>query len=240
MLAVTAGGMLGLAAQFLLEVLEVRCNWRGRWASNRGWVWQRNGPNTRKQPPGNRNRNAQQTIKARRVAEEGSSNDSTVQQSSTQHTQVVGVCDGLLKPEPVVLADQDRHHQRITPNVPTERARAWAAKLPSYQDTLSDRTVPLCWVPCCQASCCLSCILYTAEEAKAKESDTIRTGREVSMRVVRGVRASTEASLVKLTHACFHQWPRRLLLPPVLIRGCPSNQLDKSTSKVDCDIVTHT
>lgn len=87
MLAVTAGGMLGLAAQFLLEVLEVRCNWRGRRASNRGWVWQRNGPNTRKQPPGNRNRNAQQTIKARRVAEEGSSNDSTVQQSSTQHTQ---------------------------------------------------------------------------------------------------------------------------------------------------------
>jgi hypothetical protein len=195
---------------------------------------------------GDRNRNAQQTIKARRVAEEGSSNDSTVQQSSTQHTHRArrglaggwwGVCDGLLRPEPVVLADHDR---RITPNVPTERARAWAAKLPSYQDTLSDRTVPLCWVPCCQASCCLSCILYTAEEAKAKESDTIRTGREVSMRVVRGVRASTEASLVKLTHACFHQWPRRLLLPPVLIRGCLSNQLDKSTSKVDCDIVTHT
>lgn len=65
---------------------KVRCNWRIVEAGDRGWVWQRNGPNTRKQPPGNSNsdsnRNAQQTIKACRVAEEGKGNDSTAQHST--------------------------------------------------------------------------------------------------------------------------------------------------------------
>jgi hypothetical protein len=103
-----------------------------------------------------------------------------------------GSGDGLLKPEPVVLADQDRPFDTTAsesrPNVPTERARAWAAKLPTKLPRCSVRshrtTVPG-----------LSCpVLYTAEEAKAKR--VIRTGREASIRVVRRVRASTEACLI--------------------------------------------
>jgi hypothetical protein len=62
--------------------------------------------------------------KVRRVGEEGESNDSTAQHSthSTQHGEgwwvVVGSGDGLLNPEPLVLADQERI--TLTPNVPTD------------------------------------------------------------------------------------------------------------------------
>jgi hypothetical protein len=58
MLAVLRGdviGMLSLAAQIPAPGAKVRCNWRIVEAGDRGWVWQRNGPNTRKQPPGKSN-----------------------------------------------------------------------------------------------------------------------------------------------------------------------------------------
>jgi hypothetical protein len=80
---------------------------------------------------------------------------------------VVGSGDGLLNPEPLVLADHRTDEQRITPNVPTERTRAWAAKLPSYQDTLSDRTSTTGLGPCWQASCCLSCTPPERQRIKA-------------------------------------------------------------------------
>jgi hypothetical protein len=77
---------------------------------------------------------------------------------------VVGSGDGLLKPEPLVLADHRTDQQRITPNVPTERTRAWAAKLPSYQDTYSVRSHQYHRAGSLLAGVVLP-VLYTAGEA---------------------------------------------------------------------------
>jgi hypothetical protein len=70
---------------------KVRCNWRIVEADDRGWVWQRNGPNTRKQPPGNSNSDSKEMhSKQSRLAElQRKARAMTAQHSSsgTQHTQ---------------------------------------------------------------------------------------------------------------------------------------------------------
>jgi hypothetical protein len=152
-------------------------------ATQRKW----DGANTRKQPPGNSNsdRNAQQTIKRSRSGREKgwSNNDSTAQQSKgSTGWWVVGFGDGLLKPEPLVLADDQERTERITPNVPTDgRGRGprsyQATKIPTY----SDRTSTTGSGPANMRPCAARPGLYTAEEAKTKGG--IRTARKVSLRV---------------------------------------------------------
>ena len=95
---------------------------------------------------------------------------------------LVGFGDGLLKPEPLVLADDQERAERITPNVPTDgRGRGprsyQATKIPTY----SDRTSTTGSGPANMRPCAARPGLYTAEEAKTKEG--IRTARKVSLRV---------------------------------------------------------
>lgn len=121
------------------------------------------GANTRKQPPGNSNsdRNAQQTIKRSRSGREKgwSNNDSTAQQSKgSTGWWVVGFGDGLLKPEPLVLADDQERTERITPNVPTD-GRGRGPR--SYQATKI--LTPIAPVP--QARVLLTCGLVLPGQA---------------------------------------------------------------------------
>jgi hypothetical protein len=142
--------------------------------------------------------------KVRRVAaEEGESNDSTAQH--TQHTArrrfrwvVVGSSDGLLKPEPLVLADQGtRSESRPTSPQTGAGVGREATKLPRY--SVSDRTSTT--GPGFAARPCAACLVH---RRRGKDEGMHVDGqREVSVRVY-----ERQPRLTKLTYADSHKWPR--------------------------------
>jgi hypothetical protein len=141
--------------------------------------------------------------KVRRVGEKSESNDSTAQQH-TQHTArrrfrwvVVGSGDGLLNPEPLVLADQER----ITPNVPTD-GRGRGPR--SYQATkiLSLRSHQYHRAGfCCQALCCPSCTPPKRQRRREGYGQQERSASECTS-------ANLGSPTLKLTYAGHHEWPR--------------------------------
>jgi hypothetical protein len=141
--------------------------------------------------------------KVRRVGKKSESNDSTAQQH-TQHTArrrfrwvVVGSGDGLLNPEPLVLADQER----ITPNVPTD-GRGRGPR--SYQATkiLSLRSHQYHRAGfCCQALCCPSCTPPKRQRRREGYGQQERSASECTS-------ANLGSPTLKLTYAGHHEWPR--------------------------------